>query len=331
MDLTPQVINEVEFSMARRGYDPDQVDEFLEKVAVAVGELTERIAELRERVTVAERRAEEAEQRAASQPERVVAPGPAPSPAAAAAVSAAAEAELETLKRTLLLAQRTADAAVREAEEEAQRILSEAETAAQAAHEATLRRVLEEITQLETTRDALRRDTDSLGRHVEAQRSRLAATIGDLQRVLAERLLVTPAPVESAPPVEPAPASVAVEPEPEPEPAPEPVVDEEEPALPPAARQPAPRFVVAEDVDVDEEAWARFGDADELVDEGPRTEPVLRLDRLERGAGSDDDAYLTELRKAMLDDTGAPDAADGGYFDEADAGRVARTRFGRRR
>src|SRR5687768_5900062 len=119
MDLTPQVINEVEFSMARRGYDPDQVDEFLEKVAVAVGELTERLAELRERVATAERRADEAERRAAEQPERVVAAAPVPTPSpSAAAVSAAAEAELETLKRTLLLAQRTADAAVREAQEE---------------------------------------------------------------------------------------------------------------------------------------------------------------------------------------------------------------------
>ena len=137
MDLTPQVINEVEFSMARRGYDPDQVDEFLEKVAVAVGEMNDRLGDLRNRLVAAERRAEEAAQRAASGPERVVQAAP------AAGVSQAAEAELETLKRTLLLAQRTADAAVAEAEAEAKRILMTAEADARAAHESTLRGVLD--------------------------------------------------------------------------------------------------------------------------------------------------------------------------------------------
>ena len=328
MDLTPQVINEVEFSMARRGYDPDQVDEFLEKVAVAVGELTDRFAELRERVVAAERRAEDAEQRAAAPPERVVA-GPAPSPAAAAAVSAAAEAELETLKRTLLLAQRTADAAVREAEEEARQLLADAEAKAKAAHEATLRRVLDEISQLEATRDSLRRDADALDVHVEAQRSRLTAVIGDLQRIVAEPTRLhdgaAPAPADAAAPV----ADLRVEADLEPdEPDERRAEPDDEPT--PAPRSEAPRLVVAED-DPDDEAWARFGDADvDVVDDGPRTEPVLRLDRLERDAVGDD-AYLSELRKAMLDDTGAPDADGDAYFGEADAARAARTRFGRKR
>ena len=57
MDLTPQVINEVEFSMARRGYDPDQVDEFLEKVASKVEEANQRVAALRVRLVAPGRRA----------------------------------------------------------------------------------------------------------------------------------------------------------------------------------------------------------------------------------------------------------------------------------
>ena len=303
MDLTPQVINEVEFSMARRGYDPDQVDEFLEKVAVAVGEMHERVGDLRNRLVAAERRAEEAAQRTASGPERVVQAAP------AAGVSQAAEAELETLKRTLLLAQRTADAAVAEAEAEAKRILMTAEADARAAHEATLRGVLDEIARLETARD-------SLDAHVQTQRARLEATVADLQAVLEspDRL-------------------PAVDVAPEPEPAPmidDDVVTEVRAEVDEQPAGPSPRFVVAEEDD--DEAWAQFGtgDADEIVDDGPRTEPVLRLDRLERVEG-DDDAYLAELRKAMLDDTGAPGGGDVGIFDEADAGRVARTRFGRRR
>ena len=115
MELTSEAINEAEFSMARRGYDPDQVDEFLEKL-VAVDKQSEALAEARERAWVAERRANEAERKlgrgagaggrrgprrpASTRPE----PGPRPS---------RAEAELETLQRTLVLAQKTADATIR--------------------------------------------------------------------------------------------------------------------------------------------------------------------------------------------------------------------------
>ncbi|MBA2279970.1 MAG: DivIVA domain-containing protein, partial [Acidimicrobiia bacterium] len=183
MDLTPQVINEIEFSMARRGYDPDQVDEFLEKVAVAVADLNTGLAEARERVAAAERRAEEAEVKASQRPERVV-EVPAEQSASAAAVAAEAEAELETLKRTLVLAQRTADAAVKEAEVEARRIVGAAEADARAAHEDTRRRLVDELSTLEVSRDSLRDDVRAIERHLDEQRLRLRGSIAELQRIL---------------------------------------------------------------------------------------------------------------------------------------------------
>ena len=154
---------------------------------------------------------------------------------------------------------------------------------------------------------------------MQSQRARLEATVADLQAVL------------DSPDRLPAAAIVA---EPEPEAAQvnddDDVVTEVSADVGATPAERAQRFVVAEDGD--DEAWARFGtgSADEILEEGPRTEPVLRLDRLERVEG-DDDAYLSELRKAMLDDTGAPGGGDVGIFYEAAAGRVARTRFGRRR
>lgn len=320
MDLTPQVINEVEFSMARRGYDPDQVDEFLEKVAAAVGELNAHVAELRERVSAAERRAADLERRAGERPERVV---EAPTGPSAADITAAAEAELETMKRTLLLAQRTADAAVREAEADARRIVAEAEEQARTAHEATRQAVLEELAALEAARDALREDVDAMEAYVGGQRDRLVATIADLQRLVDD-----PDRLRALTPPEPSPVELPTD------------VDEAiaETAAPAEEarheRQPS-SFTVAQDLEDpalgdDDDAWARFS-MDDDVDAGPDTEPVLRLDRVERGAGGDD-AYLSELRKAMLDDTGAPVAADVGLFDDVPSDRAARSpRFGRRR
>jgi DivIVA domain-containing protein len=314
MDLTAQVINEVEFSMARRGYDPDQVDEFLEKVASKVEEANQREAALRERLAAAERKLAEGGQRAPAQPERAAAPaGPSPTE-----MTAAAEAELETLKRTLLLAQRTADAAVREAEEEARRIVTEAESGARAAHESAKAAVLQEISDLEALRGSLRVDVEALETAIGSQRMRLQASIADLARLLDEPDRLAPVDV----PVLTGPATVTDAP----------VAVDGDGALE-AAPADAPVFTAALDDDADDDAWARFSAPDDDVDLGPRTEPVLRLDKFDDGAGpADDDAYLTELRKAMLDDTGAPSAADVGLFDRPEDARGTRTaRFGRRR
>src|SRR3954452_24565721 len=110
MDVTPQVINEVEFHQKMRGYDPDEVDDFLERVAVAVGQLQDRGREAAERAAAAERKLTQAEQQAHLAPE----PG------------AVDEDDADTIKRTLILAQKTADAAVHEAQEEARSLLDQA-------------------------------------------------------------------------------------------------------------------------------------------------------------------------------------------------------------
>jgi DivIVA domain-containing protein len=346
MDLSPEVINEVEFSMARRGYDPDQVDEFLEKVAVAVGELGERLTEARERALTADRRANEIERKLSERPERAT-------DAAAASVSAQAEAELETLKRTLVLAQRTADAAMREAEQEAARIRADAATEAanlvrsaegeaRAAHEDTLRALLEEIAALESGRDTLRDDVLALERHLDEQRLRLRGAISELQRIVDDPsgLKAAPVPVDLAPASAPPVEEEAEAPEPDPDPAaaarPKPFVAE-------LADEPERDATGSNDDghegfeslgltldDADDDAWARFSAPDDDLDAGPPTQPVLHLDDLAVRAADDDDAYLAELRKAMLEDTGAPDVDDDLQLDE-DAERPPRSRFGRRR
>ena len=91
MDLSAKVLREVEFRDRLRGYDTDEVDEFLEKVAVAVEELQEKMRQLAYRAERAERSVSDR----------------------------AADDDDDTIRRTLVLAQRTADLAVREAQEQA--------------------------------------------------------------------------------------------------------------------------------------------------------------------------------------------------------------------
>jgi hypothetical protein len=88
---------------------------------------------------------------------------------------------------------------------------------------------------------------------------------------------------------------------------------DESDAAPPTASARAPRGGRVAVADDDSEGWDRFAKAEP---DGPPTMAIPAGD-----AG--DDAYLTELRKAMLDDTSASTL-------EPDEHRT-RTRFGRRR
>src|SRR3954454_13040919 len=162
MDLTPKLLTEgTDFQQVRRGYDPDEVDDFLERVAAAVSRLQAQLVE-------ANRRAELAEGAAAQRPvESQTAP-------------------LEEMQRTLVLAQRTADAAVREAREEADNLVSSArreaatiltngrQEADRYAAESRLP-LSNEIRDLEVKRDELFGELGALDHHVEEQRARLRA------------------------------------------------------------------------------------------------------------------------------------------------------------
>src|SRR4051794_31972365 len=155
MDVTPQVINEVEFHQKMRGYDPDEVDDFLERIAVAVGQLQERITDASEQAAAADRRANELEHRlresGGPKPERT------------------AEDDTETIKRTLVLAQKTADAAILEAQEEAKQIVESArdqarqvafkiESDARNSADNTREKLVTEVVALEEARDAIKAD-----------------------------------------------------------------------------------------------------------------------------------------------------------------------------
>ncbi len=96
MDLSSQKLREVEFSEKLRGYHPREVDDFLEEVAVGVDELVARL---------------HASQAAARTAEAVGATTPQVDQERDSAFDEG------TVARTLLLAQRTADLAIREAEE----------------------------------------------------------------------------------------------------------------------------------------------------------------------------------------------------------------------
>ena len=173
MELSAKVLREVEFRDRLRGYDTDEVDEFLEKVAVAVDELSERMRQLAYRAERAERSISD---RAADEDE-------------------------DSIRRTLVLAQRTADLAVREAQEqaaglmdgarsEADKLLSDARENARRLASDSERRHRDEIARLENQRDQVRGELLALSGLLDAERKRLSEALGAALRFV-ERTLTT--------------------------------------------------------------------------------------------------------------------------------------------
>ena len=171
MDLSAKVLREVEFRDRLRGYDTDEVDEFLEKVAVSVEELQEKMRQLAYRAERAERSISDR----------------------------AAEDDDDTIRRTLVLAQRTADLAVREAQEQAavlmdsartesDKLLSEARESAKRLSTDSERRHADDIKRLERQRDHVRMELKELSDLLESERKRLANSLRDALRFV-ERAL----------------------------------------------------------------------------------------------------------------------------------------------
>jgi DivIVA domain-containing protein len=180
MEMSPQRVRSAEFKTVRKGADPDEVRVFLNDVADELERAQNQSTAMEARARAAVARLQEVSESGAGAPP--------------AAVEASAD-EAETISRTLVLAQRTADTTVAEARREAARIVAaandEAATtldstrgmAAQLLDEARMeaRRLSEtermtiagEVESLKARRDFLETDVQQLELFLTDQRSRL--------------------------------------------------------------------------------------------------------------------------------------------------------------
>lgn len=202
MDVTPSQVSGATFRTVRKGYDPDEVDSFLARVASALEAAQQQATAMEARARAAVARLQEA---AAAQHA-----GPAPETAAPPAPEVpAAPSEAETISRTLLLAQRTADTTIAEARAEAERIAAEARSEADATLDSTRemsaqlladakdearkvseeerRAALEEVESLRARREFLIGDVDHLEQFLVDQRERLRGAARQIE-ALCERV-----------------------------------------------------------------------------------------------------------------------------------------------
>jgi cell division initiation protein len=179
-DVTPHELRTVELREAWRGYRQDDVDEMLDRVAVTLEGLYEQIQALTDRVEKAE-----------------------------SEVTSGADLE-QMLRRTLMLAQQTADEAVSDAQKNAEHALSDAHaTAAKLVADAqaeadALRdrergRIEIEVNDLVDLRDQIARHVEELDRYERDYRAKLRQQLeADLQS-LTERALIDRTEVPHAP------------------------------------------------------------------------------------------------------------------------------------
>jgi cell division initiation protein len=201
MDSSPSsssildTLRTVEFRLGLKGYNVDEVDEYLDKAAQEADALQEHVRQLTERLRQASDRIVQLEREARSAPAAAQASG---APAAAGASDDALLSD-ETLQRTLVLAQKFVDQTKRESEAEAAAIVARAEETARAAVEKAQRdatilmnesqqKLREEVSRLESTRTQLAADVESMARHLESERNRLRGALSDILKWVDENV-----------------------------------------------------------------------------------------------------------------------------------------------
>jgi cell division initiation protein len=170
MPITPAEIQQKTFSEAkRRGYEPTEVDEFLEEISRDIDAMLRKIADLKNRLTAAEAKNGELQgevekvraeaDKAVADANARVAAAPAPVAASNSGKSSIYSATEEQLSAALIVAQQTADRIVAEAKTNAEHIRSEADAQARKVIRQALdekQSELDEIERLKVSRENFR-------------------------------------------------------------------------------------------------------------------------------------------------------------------------------
>ena len=187
MELSPQSVSSTTFKIVKKGYDPEQVSSYLSALGASIEETQNQAAAMEARARAAVARLQEMTAQAAA--------AEADSASVSNSASVAPTADADTISRTLLLAQRTADVTVAEAAAEAaqlttaaeaqakklvdgaqeivNRLHDEAKSEARRAGDAERVQVESEVQSLLARRAFLLGDVEQLEQHIVTQRERL--------------------------------------------------------------------------------------------------------------------------------------------------------------
>jgi DivIVA domain-containing protein len=173
-----------EFRLSLRGYDVDEVDDFLERAAVEADQLREQVRQSAATAAQASDRMRVLENERGAAPPVAAAPAPAPAPATpttdAPTKAVAAGASTATVTKMIEMAERFVEQTRRDAESEAQRIVAEAQDRARQLATDAQQRLADEVARLEGLRQRLGEDVEKMAGQLESERGRLTGSLQDL-------------------------------------------------------------------------------------------------------------------------------------------------------
>ena len=184
-------IDTVAFKVGLKGYNVDEVDEFLERVSVEARQLKDQLHQMRQQLRQASERINQLQ----SSPSPTTglspvstAPAPAPAPAPARVVASGAGAEQVTAM--IMMAQQFIEQAQQEAELKARELTTAAQERAREIVTEARSRAEDEVNRLNGLKQRLSEDVDTLARQLENERARLSAVLADFARWIENSLHV---------------------------------------------------------------------------------------------------------------------------------------------
>jgi DivIVA domain-containing protein len=209
MDSTDNVfsaldtIDTVAFKVGLKGYNVDEVDEFLERLSAEARQLKDQLAQQRQQLRQAAGRIDQLEGGRAPAPVPAAA---APPPAPEVAPRPVATGGAERVTSMIAMAQQFIEHAQQEAEAKARELTVAAQERAREIVTEARSRAEDEVNRLNGLKQRLGEDVEKLARQLETERARLGAALSEFSRWVDATLRVggaRPAPSGSAAPPAP--------------------------------------------------------------------------------------------------------------------------------
>jgi DivIVA domain-containing protein len=213
-------IDTVAFKIGVRGYNVDEVDDFLERLSGEVHQLKELVQQQRQQLRQAGERINQLDARPLTVPAPAAAPlsvpAPAPAPVRNVSVSGA-----EQVTAMIVMAQQFIEQAQAEAESKARELTTSAQERAREIVAEARSRAEDEVNRLNGLKQRLSEDVETLTRQLDSERKRLSTALAEFSRWIDSSLQVggVRAPSAVAPLQEPPPRPLATPPPAPPPPA----------------------------------------------------------------------------------------------------------------
>ncbi|HEY5263170.1 MAG TPA: DivIVA domain-containing protein [Acidimicrobiales bacterium] len=210
-------IDTVAFKIGVRGYNVDEVDDFLERLSGEVHQLKELVQQQRQQLRQAGERINQLDARP---PGDASAPTLAPAPAPAQAPRHVSVSGAEQVTAMIVMAQQFIEQAQQEAEDKAREMTTSAQERAREIVAEARSRAEDEVNRLNGLKQRLSEDVETLTRQLDAERKRLGSALAEFSRWVESSLQVGGARASVAAAPEPAPRPI------KPPPAPAPLSDQ---------------------------------------------------------------------------------------------------------